>query len=276
MQVECKSKSEIFKQLLKSGCIDNKQLFNKQPQMKKNVVEEVVNIIDIPDDWMDIESNKDAQNILNNRKIFEAPFLPKKWSPYYSKKTKRIVLPWFNNDNKIVYYQLRKIYDNNDSPKYLFPKNTTKKVFTVNYDKSFPYLFLHEGLLDAIFCKNSAVIGGISLTDYQEHSLENLKLYNTELVWFLDNQRVDESSYNATIKLIEKKQKVFIWPKNIINVKDINEYYVKYNDNPFKDEKFLLDNTFEGAMPIDTGIPVHLNTTSLIFSAKGCNASSGK
>jgi hypothetical protein len=103
-------------------------------------------------------------------------------------------------------------------------------------------MYFVEGVFDAIFIKNGLAIGGIWLTNDQKHLLNN---YEHNHVYLLDNQWQDTASMKESIKLLKKDHSVFIWPRNITH-KDVNEYVVKEGSNPFKDEDFLVNNTYTG------------------------------
>jgi len=195
---------------------------------------------EIPNCWIDLENHKDATTVVQNRKIFEAPNLPKNWKLYYSKKTKRIVLPWVRNNN-IVYYQERAIYKE-DTPKYLFPKVLEKDLFGLdNIDPSFPYIFVLEGAFDAVFCKNGICCGSISITNNQRELLK--PYFDFKIVWLFDNQNIDATAKKTIMKLAEKSRSnnFFIWPKSF-KAKDVNEHFITTGTNPFYDESFLLEN----------------------------------
>jgi transposase-like protein len=239
-QLEGVDIKEIKKRLILNKTINIKQ--SKPTRIDKPTVHQHNQEIMLPSNWVDYTTNEAALNVVTARKILDAPFIPKRWQPYYCTYTKRLVLPWLR-DNKIVYYQLRKLYKQQE-PKYLFPKDTNKELFVINLDANFRYLFLHEGILDSLFCKNSACIGGVNLSDLQKQELDKYILEGYEPIWLLDNQWEDETSRKVTIKLLTMGHKVFIWDKDV-KVKDINEYVIKYGENPFVDEDYLCSHIYD-------------------------------
>lgn len=213
--------------------IDDDNFEELKPEPKKR--EEFI----IPEDWMELDER--AKNIIDSRKIMEAPFAPKNWKLYLSATHTRIVIPWTEN-GKIISYQLRSIYKT-QIPKYKFEKGIEKPIFglnNINYEHNKIYLI--EGVFDSIFCANGLAIGGIKLTNNQE---EVLNSYMLEHVYLLDNQWVDEASKKETLRLLKAKKKVFIWPKSFKS-KDVNEHVVSTGKNPFTDFKFLEQNTYTG------------------------------
>jgi DNA primase len=103
--------------------------------------------IELPD-WVKTEVNK--------RKIFKSPYISRDWNLYYDKITDRLVIPWTDD-----YYQLRALtkQQEEESGKYMFPPEIEKPIFGLNnIDTSFKYLFLLEGVFDAIFVKNGLAV----------------------------------------------------------------------------------------------------------------------
>jgi hypothetical protein len=194
--------------------------------------------LEIPNYWVDL--NEDAKTILNNRKIFEAPFAPKNWNLYYSTRHKRIAIPWVSK-GKIDTYQYRAMYKNQD-PKYLFKSGTSKSIFINDrgIDEDFPYLFTHEGVFDAIWMRNSCAVGGIIPTNEQMEELNN-RFPFLDLVFAFDNPWKDDASKARILKLGKEnpKQLVFLWDKNNQS-KDINEDILKSkNTLKYSDPDFI-------------------------------------
>jgi len=257
--LENKEIKEIKRDLIKDKILllepSNSNSFTTEPSNNNEFTKVVKEYTTKEDSWIHYSENKLCSELVKTRRLMEAPFKPNNWDLYYCTYFKRLVIPWLDESNQISYYQLRSLLPA-QQPKYLFPKNGEKNLFITNLDTNFPYIFLVEGVLDAIFCKNSACIGSSSLTVNQKKSIELYKSLGYKIVWLLDNQRVDESSYKKTLSILKPNHNavfkdidnelVFIWDKKI-KEKDINEYYIKNKTNPFKDEQYLLDHTFYGA-----------------------------
>lgn len=208
---------------------ENFEEFKPEPQKREDFI--------IPEDWMELDER--AKNIIASRKIMEAPFAPKNWKLYLSAKYTRIVIPWLK-DGKIISYQLRAIYKT-QTPKYKFEKDIEKGIFiTDNFDETFPYIFVGEGIFDMIFVQNGCAVGGIKPTNNQLEILKN-KFPFHEIIIMLDNPWVDSASKKEIYKIYEKtsKQKVFMWDKNN-SCKDINEDVVKINNLTKYDKDYLI------------------------------------
>ena len=197
--------------------------------------------VELKNSWVPIDDK--IQGYIDKRKIMSAPYCPENWKFYFDKKTKRLVIPWYIH-NKMVTYQLRAIFKN-QSPKYLFPFGIEKPIFGIDkIDESFEYIFGLEGSFDSIFVKNGVAIGGVTPTVTQ---IETVEKTLCNFVHFFDNQHHDSTSLEKTIRLAEKnpKAKMFVWPKEI-KEKDVNEYIMKHNDNPFNDIDFLQSHVMSG------------------------------
>jgi len=164
----------------------------------------------------------------------------------------RLVIPFYDADNKIVHYQSRTLVEKKGwaAPKYLSKSNSEKTLFGINNitDKS-KYIFITEGPLDACFISNGIAVAGITegkgdtFTDKQKEQLKHF--ISHEIVWVLDNQRKDQTSKKKTGMLIKQGYKVFLWPKELKRFKDINDACVAHKLDSIA-EKFILANTYDG------------------------------
>lgn len=184
------------------------------------------------------ELPESAISELTRRKIFTAPFLPKDYKFYYAKSESAdyIVIPWLYNDME-CYYQLRTLSGTSDS-KYMFPKKLKKAVFGLDsVDPSFPYIICFEGVFDSIFVKNGVAIGGKYLTPYQKWMISN-RFPKHKIVFSLDN---DEAGIKTTKKILDNNQNYLFldWSDCSNGCKDVNDYILKTDQNPFKDENFI-------------------------------------
>jgi hypothetical protein len=230
------AKSRALKEIRANDFSDIKQESREKPKPKK----ESIDVIE--DSWIPIEDSE-ANYIIQNRKILEAPFKPKNWKLYYDNKTRRIVIPWMRN-GKMVYHQKRSIFKNNDE-KYLFPAESQKDINGLDeLDESFPYIFLMEGVFDQIFVKNGVCVGGVKLTNHQKDILQPYIDIGYQLVWLLDNQNVDKTAKDEILKKTYNKSfKFFLWPRDI-KEKDVNQFYVNNKSNIFSETKFLEMNIY--------------------------------
>jgi len=145
----------------------------------------------------------------------------KTWFVAYNGTYKnRLVIPFYNKENKIFYYQCRSLL--NQEPKYLNRnKDKDKAIFNMHHiDRSKPVVVL-EGVIDSLFVENSLALIGVSISEYISEFLKDLDDY-----YLLDN---DEAGKNRSKKLLQQRKNVFLWEKfRYKNCKDINEVIIKY------------------------------------------------
>lgn len=251
-----KSISEIKTQLIKRAGTFNTALNDENTNKKdintlfndlsiKKQQKQKIRLSLIKDEW--IQPPSWVLSEINRRKIYSSPFIREGWQLYFDTKSKRLVIPWTKD-----YYQLRALTTTQQKKqgKYLFPPNIEKPIFGLdNIDTNFKYLFLLEGVFDAIFVKNGLAVGSLKLSNLQKQILEN-NYKDYKIVYFMDNQYKDESAKNETFKLIKDYPNIniFIWPQKLKSFKDVNETII-YDDNFIKlwsNETFLTNRIFNG------------------------------
>lgn len=177
-----------------------------------------------------------ALQYLKNRRLDTAINRPDKYFISLNDPTHadRIVIPFYDADNKVTFYQSRTFgIDEMEKVKYLSKKNAEKTLYGVNnVDDSIKPVFIFEGPIDACFVKNGLAVAGINRgkgSDYTVPQRQQLSalLLNHNVIWVPDSQWIDDTAYEKTISLLEAGECVFIWPKNIGQVyKDFNEICV--------------------------------------------------
>lgn len=165
----------------------------------------------------------------------------------------RIIIPFYNDTNEIIFYQSRAIYqkDTHTRPKYLGKINGERSLFNLNkIQPDLDYIFIFEGPIDACFVKNGIAVAGIQehsykhFTPLQQEQLLGYKFYKK--IWVLDSQWQDKASKHKTKKLLDDGETVFIWPEELgKKVKDINEVCAK-TQRDFIDPNFFIKNSYSG------------------------------
>lgn len=191
---------------------------------------------------------KDALTFINERRLNTAVNKPKAlWlslTDYVHKN--RVVIPFYSDNNKIDYYQSRALYPEDiNRAKYLSKANSDKGIF--NLDKvsaDIDYIFLQEGPIDAMFLRNSIALAGIHPTDIQLDTITSKFPFHT-IVYVLDNQWLDKTSYKVTKELLDKDQCVFLWPKELNRFKDLNELCIHTKKDEINPE-FIIKHTYCG------------------------------
>lgn len=176
-----------------------------------------------------------AIRYMNSRRLNTAVNRPD--AIYISLKDKfqgnRLVIPFKDEDGKIVFYQTRKIFSWDEKPNYLGKPNADKTLYGIEkVNPDMDTVFLFEGPIDSFFVKNGLGVAGINkghftFTQKQQSQMESLKLFNK--IWVLDSQWKDETAREKTISLLETGETVFIWPQKWGHFKDLNDLCVYHN-----------------------------------------------
>ena len=165
----------------------------------------------------------------------------------------RLVLPFYDENNKIVYYQTRGLInkDLHERPKYLSKMNTERCLYGIhNINPNIDSVFIFEGPIDSYFVENGLATCGITersnkiFTARQKEQINRLNFYDK--VYVLDNQYQDTAALNKSIILAENNEKVFIWPKELKQFKDFNDICVAGSRDKIRPE-FILKNTYSGS-----------------------------
>ncbi len=195
---------------------------------------------------------KACNDIIKKRKIIDAINRPSQIYTTLDDRVheNRLIIPFYDTNNKIIFYQSRKVLDSDTRPKYLSKVGSEKSFYGINNVKaSLEYIFITEGPIDAMFIENGIAVCGITesknnnFTETQQQQLRGFPLHKK--VWVLDNQFVDSASKNKTKHLLENNETVFIWPEHLKTYKDINEYCVDKNISCFETDT-ILKNSYSG------------------------------
>ena len=135
--------------------------------------------------------------------------------------------------------------------RYISKINSEKSLFNINQiNKDLDKIFIFEGPLNACFVKNGIAVAGIQeksdilYTSKQSEQISNFPFYDK--IWVLDSQWIDNASKLKSQKLIEQKQKIFIWPEKFGKIfKDFNDIAVALNQNEISTD-FIVKNTYQG------------------------------
>lgn len=189
---------------------------------------------------------KKALLFLSNRFLVNAVNKPKAF--YISLVDKfhknRIIIPFYDENGKIIHYQTRTLLESDDKirPRYLSKINSEKSIFNIDrIDQSEDTIFIFEGPFNSCFVKNGIAVGGIQDNSYhlfsnkQEEQIKKFPFHKK--IWVLDSQWIDKAAFNKTKKLLELKESVFIWPKEIgKKYKDFNDIMIATKNNHFPEE----------------------------------------
>ena len=132
----------------------------------------------------------------------------------------RLVIPFYNESNKVICYQTRAL-TSEQFPKYL-TKFGEKELFGINnIDSEIPCVFVFEGPIDSMFVRNGLAMASLAPTEKQLQQLNNLIGY--EQIFVFDNDKDNKQTARKIEKYIKEGKKIFIWPKEFAKFKDFNE-----------------------------------------------------
>jgi hypothetical protein len=171
----------------------------------KELVKPRINIKKVYSLFSDVDNEvlNDARKYCIRRRIPND--ILKKWYVCLDGKYKnRIIIPFYNKEGKIYYWQGRAIYD--DEPKYL-NRDGSKEDIAYNLDfidKTKP-IIITEGVIDSLFINNSVSVLSVNWSDNIQNKLDQLESY-----YLLDD---DDAGKKKSMELIEQNRQVFLWNK---------------------------------------------------------------
>jgi len=224
--------------------------------VNKDLPTDCINLFDINqvNYYKDNNVVKAAIHLIKERKLDTAVNRPK--ALYISLVDKvhkdRLILPFYDNVQNIIYYQSRGLIkrDLYTKPKYLSKVNADRSLYGIHsIDPEIENIFIFEGPIDSYFCKNGIATCGITektkkiFTVFQKEQINNFKLHNK--IYVLDNQFCDTASLNKSFILADNNEKIFIWPEQLKKYKDFNELCIASNKTEINHD-FILKNTYHG------------------------------
>lgn len=223
-------------------------IISNPPKILPTLPEDCINLFDpIQVDYY-INNNviKKALEYINYRRLNTAINKPKAFyislSDYVHKN--RLIIPFYDLNSKIIYYQSRKLFSMDTKPKYISKVGGESSIFNIDkIDNNFEYIFLFEGPIDSMFIKNGVGICGLSLKRKQEQQLSLFPLHKR--IWVLDNQFDCAEVIKKYEQLIDQGETIFFYPSNSKLFKDLNEMCVHFKLDKIS-TKFIIDNSFSG------------------------------
>lgn len=158
----------------------------------------------------------------------------------------RLCIPFIDTNNKIVYYQTRALFSEDEKDgKYLGKYGSEKGVFGLNNVKGTnPKMFVTEGPIDSMFIRNGVAMAGLSMTTTQSEMINSF--IGRELIWIIDNQFDNIDVIKDYEKLIKRGEIMFMWGEEFKGFKDVNEYCVTHKLDEFPQE-LIMKNVLSGA-----------------------------
>lgn len=257
-EIEKVSKDDIQKEL-ESGDFGYDLIESVEDEIDKKIIpslpEDSINLFDKNQIsyWKSDEKIKKVLSYMKERNLFKSINRPDAY--YFSFKDRihknRLIIPFKDEKGKIIFYQSRKIFDWDESPKYKSKINSQKSLSGLDkLDSNMSYVFAAEGPIDSFFIRNGISVGGINedgnakFSNLQREQWNKLLFF--EIIWVLDSQWLDNAALKKTKVLLEKGERVFIWPERIgKKYKDFNSLCSDRKLNEISTE-FILKNSCKG------------------------------
>jgi len=189
-----------------------------------------------------------AKEYCIERRLFTALNAPKTYYCCLNERYhgNRLIIPYYNDMDKIESYISRKILSTDTKIKYLCKFGTDKPIFNLHkVDENYPYLFIFEGQIDSMFVKNGIAISGTHLTTEQNDILIKMFPFHKR-IWIFDNYRFEKKEVLKIIKnKLKKEECVFLYNDVFSEFKDLNEFCVK-KEQDFVDPALIIDSSFSG------------------------------
>lgn len=227
-------------------------------------VEENVVVPSLPEDCINLSDRQqidyysgdqmvqEAVKFIKTRHLDKACNKPRSF--YFSLKDKvhrhRLIIPFFDVEGELEFYQSRKIFKFDQKEKYISKVGGERTIFNIDQvEPGVGHVFVFEGPIDACFVKSGIAVGGINehkglFSPLQEKQMNQLMFY--EKIWVLDSQWLDKTSLIKSELLLKEGESVFIWPEHIgTRYKDFNETCVAQGLYEIS-SAFIKKNTFKG------------------------------
>ena len=126
----------------------------------------------------------------------------------------RIIIPMYDRDNNLIGFQGRSLVPNPVKYITVMLEDDSPKLYGLESINEKESIYIVEGPFDSTFVENAVAMCG-SDVDIRSFGW-------SDHIWVLDNEPRNREITNRIAKLIDRGEKVVIWPSNIIE-KDIND-----------------------------------------------------
>lgn len=223
-QKDLLSISEETKEEIKKS--EHQYEIRKKQEVEENKIEELENVkffepISEGKGKEFEDAIKICENRLIDKEIWKNWFVARDEKNKLNKYRNRIIIPFFDDNDEIYYWQARKIYDWME-PKYLNRKDNRDiavyNAFKVDKTKE---VIVVEGPIDSLFLNNSIAILGTNITENAQLMIKDLNKF-----YLFDN---DKAGYKKSLEYLLSGNYVFLW-KLFLKDLDINKKIKDVND----------------------------------------------
>ena len=147
----------------------------------------------------------------------------------------RIVIPLYDTNSELIGFQGRSLVPNSIKYITVMLNDNKPKIYGLEKINEREPIFIVEGPFDSTFVENSIAMCGSDV---------DIRTYNwSDYIWVFDNEPRNREINNRVSKIIDRGDKVVIWP-NHIKQKDINDMVLSNIDVM----SVLKSNTYSGSV----------------------------
>ena len=197
----------------KNFVVDSPKLEFKKPVFKKKLDLPKASENDFARDYL-IKRKLDPDEFYYADKFMEWTNTQKQMFDRIVKDEPRIVIPLYDEFKTLIGFQGRALTTSFTKYITIMLDDDAPKIYGLDeIDKSEP-IYIVEGPFDSTFVENAVAMCG-SDVDIRSFGW-------SDYIWVLDNEPRNREITNRIAKLIDRGEKVVIWPSNIVE-KDIND-----------------------------------------------------
>jgi len=200
---------------------------------------------------IELQAQVDVQIKLLRKRRLSEEFVKSLYYAYTGNYKDRVLIPFFNKDGQVYYFQAKGTKDYHKSNKYINWTEDSKKKnmdrpeyneYHVNKEET---VWIIEGLLDSLFVDNS--VSTLSAT-LSAKKINTLKKKYPKRIWIMDN---DREGISKTKKLLLMDESCVIFPKKYKKIKDLNDLAIFLEkDNLTEIIKPYAYNSIEGIIQL--------------------------
>ena len=126
----------------------------------------------------------------------------------------RIIIPMYSEDQNIIGFQGRSLGPNNVKYITVMLDENAPKIYGLDKINTKKPIYILEGPFDSTFVENAVAMCGSDI---------DIRTFGwSDYIWVFDNEPRNREIVNRISKVIDRGDKVVIWPRNIIE-KDVND-----------------------------------------------------
>ena len=131
-----------------------------------------------------------------------------------TKDESRIIIPMHDEDRNIIGFQGRSLGPNNVKYITVMLDENAPKIYGLDKINTQKPIYILEGPFDSTFVENAVAMCGSDI---------DIRTFGwSDYIWVFDNEPRNREIVNRISKVIDRGDKVVIWPRNIIQ-KDVND-----------------------------------------------------